>query len=190
MLTPTGHPQLSGIRNRGRMCAPYPLKRLSGRHRHEPVEPELGPVVEAARDLEGLVDRVVGRTQSVGRSKFAAVDREVRVQLEHRHAAGHGLGSVHLDLVVVLRRAPTPRLRRPRTCRRPTRADVRPPFQARRGEGKQPSQASQVPTPTSRLALGVDAECRGKVYPPRADRRMRGSNFVQATQPVPRDFDR
>ena len=54
------------------------------------------------RDFERLMRGVMSRRDAIF-SVLTPIDREVRVNLEHRHTARDGVRAVNLDLVIVLR---------------------------------------------------------------------------------------
>src|SRR5581483_5303318 len=71
--------------------------------RAEQVVAGLEPRVPAVRDLQRLVERMVGRQLAVGRNRLAAVNREVAVQLHHGPLRIHRVAGIDLDFVVFLR---------------------------------------------------------------------------------------
>ena len=78
-----------------------PLPSVAGAGRGENVPADFEPVVEAVRDLQGLVECVLRGQQTVfdGLAPFGG---EVAVQFNHGSGPGHSLRAVYLDLVVVL----------------------------------------------------------------------------------------
>src|SRR5215469_10020844 len=67
----------------------------------ENVKAHFRPVVDALRDLKGLVHSVVRRKHSV-LHRFAAFDGKVRMQLDHGRTWCNGIGAVNLDFVIIL----------------------------------------------------------------------------------------
>ena len=78
-----------------------PLDALAAALAGEDVEADLRPVVDALRDLDGLVLGVIGGLHAVD-DVALAVGGEVGVELDHGGAGSDRVGAIDLDLVVAL----------------------------------------------------------------------------------------
>ena len=79
-----------------------PLVTFVGAVAHEDIETGFEPLIEALRDLNSFVERVLIRAHSVYRV-LGSLEGEIGVKFHHRVARGNQVGAVHLYLIVVLR---------------------------------------------------------------------------------------
>ena len=79
----------------------HPLVALRSAIAGEHVEPDLEPVVDALRDLERFMQRMLVRADAIDRG-LRPLEGEIGVQLHHRPARCNQFGSVHLDFIVSL----------------------------------------------------------------------------------------